>query len=60
MVIFGVDGPLEYFHTHLPHFRLCVSETRWPSLMHVGPATFLSSGLHGIAAVNLEDIRKKQ
>ncbi len=22
-VIFCVDGPLEYFHTHLPHFRLC-------------------------------------
>ncbi len=53
-VIFCVDGPLEYFHTHLPHFRLCVSEILWPSLMHVGPDTFLSSGLHGIAAVDLE------
>ncbi len=34
-VIFCVDSPLEYFHTHLPHFRLCVSEILWPSLMHV-------------------------
>ncbi len=51
-VIFCVDGPLEYFHTHLPHFRLCVSEILWPSLMHVGLDTFLSSGLHGIAAVD--------
>ncbi len=47
-----MDGPLEYFHTHLSHFRLCVSEILWPSLMHVGPDTFLSSGLHGIAAVD--------
>ncbi len=39
-VIFCVDGPLEYFHTHLSHFRLCVSEILWPSLMHVGPDTF--------------------
>ncbi len=44
-VIFCVDGPLKYFHTHLSHFRLCVSEILWPSLMHVGPDTFLSSGL---------------
>ncbi len=59
-VIFCVDGPLEFFHTHLPHFRLCVSEILWPSLMHVGPDTFLSSGLHGIAAVDLEDKRRRQ
>ncbi len=31
IVISGVEGPLEYFHTHLPHFRLCVSETLLPS-----------------------------
>ncbi len=59
-VIFCVDGPLEYFHTHLPHFRLRVSEILWPSLMHVGPDTFLSSGLHGIAAVDLEGKRRRQ
>lgn len=60
IVMSGVEGPLEYFHTHLPHFRLRVSETLWPSLMHMGPETLLSSGLHAIAAVNLEDRRKKQ
>ncbi len=59
-VIFCVDGPLEYFHTHLPHFRLCVSEILWPSLMYVGPDTLLSSGLHGIAAVDLEGKRRRQ
>ncbi len=47
-------------NTHLSHFRLCVSEILWPSLMHVGPDTFLTSGLHGIAAVDLEGKRRRQ
>lgn len=48
-----VDGPLIYFHTHLPHPRVCASVTRCPSPTQVGPDTALASGLHGIAVTVL-------
>ena len=53
IVMYGVCGPFEYFHTHLPHLLLSVSRTRWPSRMHAGPDTFLASGVHGFALADL-------
>lgn len=47
--MYDVDGPLIYFHTHLPHPKVCASVTRCPNSMQVGPDTVLASGLHGIA-----------
>ncbi len=51
-VIFCVDGPLEYFHTHLSHFRLCVSDwcsPEWEDLIRY-------YSCHFVCTVKLENV----